>query len=96
MTVLPDPWKFDIDRYLPPRSEHRGPGWAPYGLGTHMCVGYAWMNLQMIVTLLMIAYYFELAPPPRNHRLKINPLPTLSVTAKLKLRIANQLHELPA
>lgn len=93
---FPDPWKFDIDRYLPPRSEHRGPGYAPYGLGTHMCVGWAWMNLQMIVTLLMIAYYFELAPPPKNHKLKINPLPTLSVTANLKLRIASQLHELPA
>ena len=93
---FPDPWKFDIDRYLPPRSEQRSSDWAPYGLGTHMCVGYAWMNLQMVVTILMIAHYFELAPPPKNHRLKINPLPTLSVTGKLKLRITNQLHELPA
>ena len=90
---FPEPYKFDIDRYLPPRNEHRKPDYAPYGLGTHMCVGYAWMNLQMIVNLLMIAYYFELAPLPKNHKLKINPLPTLSVTRKLKLRIANQLHE---
>ena len=27
--VFPDPFKFDIDRYLPPRNEHRSPG------GTH-------------------------------------------------------------
>ena len=37
--VFPDPFKFDIDRYLPPRNEHRGPGYAPYGLGTHTCLG---------------------------------------------------------
>ena len=93
---FPDPYKFDIDRYLPPRNEHQKRDYAPYGLGTHMCVGYVWMNLQMIVTLLMIAYYFEFASLPENHKLKINPFPTLSVTKKLKLRIANRLHELPA
>ena len=93
---FPDPYEFDIDRYLPPRNEHQRRDYAPYGLGTHMCVGYVWMNLQMIVTLLMIAYYFEFAPPPENHKLKISPFPTLSVSKKLKLRIANRLHELPA
>ena len=93
---FPDPHKFEIDRYLPPRSEHQKSDYAPYGLGTHMCVGYVWMNLQMIVTMMTIAYYFEFAPVPKNNKLKINPLPTLSVSKKLKLRIANQLRELPA
>ena len=27
--VFPDPFSFDIDRYLPPRDEHRSPGYAP-------------------------------------------------------------------
>ena len=27
--VFPDPYSFDIDRYLPPRSEHLSPGFAP-------------------------------------------------------------------
>ena len=40
--VFPDPFSFDIDRYLPPRDEHRSPGYAPYGLGTHTCLGSRW------------------------------------------------------
>ncbi len=43
--VFPDPFTFDIDRYLPPREEHRNPGYAPSGLGTHTCLGSRWMEL---------------------------------------------------
>ena len=90
-----DPYKFDIDRYLPPRSEHRGAGYAPYGLDTHSCAGRAWMYLQLAVTAMVIAYYFEFEPLPNDYKLRIEPFPALSVTKKLKLRIARQLHELP-
>ena len=31
--VFPNPDSFDIDRYLPPRNEHRSPGYAPFGAG---------------------------------------------------------------
>ncbi len=92
---FPDPYKFDIDRYLPSRKEHHGPGYAPFGLDTHRCMGQIWVHFQLMLTLLNIAYYFEFVPLPKNYRLKINPLPGLSVTRKLKLRIAKQLHELP-
>ncbi len=92
---FPDPYKFDIDRYLPLRKEHRGPGYAPFGLDTHRCMGQAWVNFQLVVTVLNIAYHFEFEPLPIDYPLKINPLPGLSVTKKLKLRIANQLRELP-
>ena len=91
-----DPYNFDIDRYMSPRNEHHGPGYAPYGLDTHTCAGRPWMNLQLAVSLLVIAYHFKFAPLPNDYRLKINPLPALSVTKKLRLRIASQLHELPA
>ena len=37
--IFPDPFKFDIDRYKAPRNEHRNPGYAPFGLGTHTCLG---------------------------------------------------------
>ena len=30
--VFPDPFTFDIDRYQPPRNEHRSQGYAPFGL----------------------------------------------------------------
>ncbi len=92
---FPDPYKFDIDRYLSPRNEHHGPGYAPYGLDTHTCAGRAWMHLHLAVSLLMIAYYYKFEPLPDGYKLKINPFPALSVTKKLKLRIASQLHEFP-
>ena len=57
---FPDPFSFDIDRYLPLRSEHRGPGYAPYGLGTHRCLGSRWMNLHLVANLVMVAHYFDL------------------------------------
>ena len=91
-----DPFKFDIDRYLAPRNEHRGPGYAPYGLDTHTCAGQAWMHLQLTVTMLVMAQHFEFEPLASDYRLKINPFPALSVTKKLKLRIASQLHEVSA
>ena len=91
---FPDPYKFDIDRYLPPRNEHRGPGYAPYGSDTHTCAGQAWMRLHLAVTVLIFAYYFEFEPVSTDYKLKINPFPALSVSDKLRLRIANQRREL--
>ena len=94
--VFPDPFSFDIDRYLPPRSEHRGPGYAPYGLGTHRCLGSRWMDLQLAVNLLLIAHYFTLEVSPANYELRFSPLPSMKPSRKLKFRIAEQKHELPA
>ena len=93
--LFPDPYNFDIDRYLPSRNEHKSIAYAPYGLGTHICVGSQWMNLQMMLTLMLIAYHFEFEPLPQEQKLKISPFPTLSVTEKLKVRIAKQLRTLP-
>lgn len=91
---FPDPFKFDIDRYLPPRNEHRNPGYAPYGLDTHTCAGQAWMRLYLAFTLMTIVYYFEFEPLPEDYELKINPFPALTVSKKLEIRIAKQRHEL--
>ena len=91
---FPNPYEFDIDRYLPPHNQHRGSGYAPYGLDTHTCAGQAWMRLYLSFTLLTIAHYFEFEPLPKDYELKINPFPALTVSKKLKLRIASQRHEL--
>ena len=63
---FPDPFSFDIDRYLPPRNEHRNPGYAPYGLGPHTCLGARWMTLHMAVNLLIISHYFTLRVHPEK------------------------------
>ena len=93
--VFPDPFKFDIDRYLPPRHEHQSPGYAPYGLGTHKCLGSRWMELQLTVNVLLVAHYFTLDVVPANYKLKFSPLPSLKPSKKLKFRIAEQRREIP-
>ncbi len=93
--VFPDPFSFDIDRHLPSRNEQRSPGCAPYGLGTHRCLGSRWMDLQLAVNVLMIAHYFTLEVSPANYTLRFDPLPSMKPSKKLKFRIAEQRRELP-
>ncbi len=92
--VFPDPFKFDIDRYLPGRSEHHSPGYAPYGLGTHTCLGSRQMELHLAVNVLMIAHHFNLEISPANYKLGIDPLPSLKPNRKLRFRITERRREL--
>ena len=92
--VFPDPYTFDIDRYLPSRQEQRSPGYAPYGLGTHMCLGTRWMELQLAVNLLMLAHYFKIEISPANYKLRFSPFPSLKPSKKLKFVISEQRREL--
>ena len=94
--IFPNPSTFDIDRYLPPRNEHRSPGYAPFGLGTHTCLGSRWMELQLAFNVLMIAHYFTLEVSPANYKLRFSPLPSMKPSKKLKFRIAEQRRELHA
>ena len=93
--VFPEPFSFDIDRYLPPRNEHRGAGFAPYGLGTHRCLGSRWMDLQLAVNVLMIAHYFTLKVAPADYKLRFSPLPSMKPDTKLKFHVAEQIRDLP-
>ncbi len=92
--VFPDPHRFDIDRYLPPRNEHISPGYSPFGLGTHTCLGSRWVELQLAINVLMIAHYFTIEVSPANYKLRLSPFPSMSVSKKLKFRIAERRREL--
>ena len=92
---FPDPFLFDIDRYLPPRNEHRSLAFAPYGLGTHACLGARWLTLHMAVNLLIIAHYFTLRVYPEDYELRITSFPSMKPNKKLKFHIAEQKRELP-
>ena len=90
-----DPYKFDIDRYLPPREEHRQVGaYAPFGTGTHMCSGRRWTELQMVANLLLVARHLDLEMVPANYKLKINPLPKLSPARSFKFRVKRHRHSI--
>ena len=88
-----DPDKFDIDRYLPPRQEHRQAGaYAPFGTGTHICAGRRWTELQMVANLLLIARHLDLEMVPANYKLKINPFPKLSPARSFKFQVKRHRH----
>ena len=92
-----DPTKFDINRYLPPRDEHKKPGaYQPFGVGTHTCLGQRWAEFQLIVNILLIAYHLDVEMVPKNYKLKINPFPKLKPNKKFKFKINGFRHSLEA
>ena len=92
--VFPNASTFDIDRYLPPRNEHHSPGYAPYGLGTHTCLGSRWMEMHLAVNVLMVAHYFNLEVFPPKYKHRFSPLPSMKPSKNLSFRIAEQRREL--
>ena len=93
--VFPDPFTFDIDRYLPPRNEHLGPGYAPFGLGTHRCLGTRWTEMQVALNVLLLAHYFTIDLSSPGEGLRTSPLPTQSLSKKVKFVIKEKRHEIP-
>ena len=92
--VFPEPFKFDIDRYLSPRNEHHSPGYAPFGLGTHTCLGSRWLELQLAVNVLMVAHYFTIEVAPASFKFRFNPLPSMKPSKKLNFRVSEQRREI--
>ena len=83
-----DPGRFDIDRFAPPREEHKKTGaYVPFGLGTHRCLGSRLVELQMAINLLLIAHYFNISVLPSDYEIGFNPFPTAAPNKKLKFRI---------
>lgn len=56
-----EPERFDIDRYRPPRVEHRRPGaYAPFGLGDRACLGAGVAQAQLVLTVATVLSRFDL------------------------------------
>lgn len=93
--TFPEPAKFDIERYAPPRDEHKRLGaYVPFGLGTHRCLGSRWVELQMTINLLFIARYFDLSVVPSGYEMAFNPFPTSAPKKNFRIRIDAQRHSL--
>ena len=93
--IFPDPFTFDIDRHRTEGdSSYHVLNYAPFGLGTHKCLGFQWVELHLAINLLMLVHYFDFELSPSNYQLRINPFPTMCPTKKMKLRITEQRHPL--
>ncbi len=93
---FPDPRRFDIDRYLPGREEHKQPGvFAPFGVGVHHCAGrgFAETQLPLIVATLLHEADIELVPP--TYELKTNRwvlFPSFVPDKRFKIRMKARRH----
>ena len=73
---FPEPERFDIDRYGPERAEHRQPYvYAPFGLGTHRCLGNGFAEVQIAVTMATILHEVDLTLDRTDYSLKTTQVP---------------------
>lgn len=85
---FPNPERVDIDRFSPPRSEHRQPGaYAPFGLGKHQCLGRGFAEMQIMITLATIVHYTDLELEHPERPLKIDSIPTPHPHHSVKFRL---------
>ena len=85
---FPDPERFDIDRYLPERAEHRQPHvFVPFGVGTHTCLGGGFAEAQILLTLAVILHAAELTIDPPGYELKMTSVPVPRPAKRFRLKV---------
>ncbi len=89
--VYPDPLQFDLDRFRPPRNEHRKPGvYAPFGLGDHTCLGAGIAEVQLLVTMATLLSTFALQFDPPDYHLIIEEHPTPVPGNHFRVKVVEQ------
>lgn len=84
----PDPYRFDIDRYLAPRNENKiQGGFAPFSLGAHTCLGAGLAEVQIMVTIASLLHFADLQMEPAGYILRTRTAPTPAPTPDFKLRV---------
>lgn len=84
----PEPEKFDIERYQPPRNENRKPGaFAPYGLGAHTCLGAGIAEIQLMLTTAALFQTVRLALDPPDFQARVRPLPVPSLGRRFRVKV---------
>ena len=88
---FPEPERFDIGRFSRDRLEHRAPGaYAPFGLGTHRCLGSGSFEAQSAVALATILHRLELSLAPPSYKLKVNHAPTPRPDDGFKIKVSRR------
>lgn len=91
---FPEPERFDIDRFAGGRLEHRAPGaYAPFGLGTHRCLGSGSFEAQSAVALATILHRLDLSLAPTSYRLKVTHIPTPRPDDGFKIKVSRRRRE---
>lgn len=86
-----EPHKFDVDRCLPPREEHReGSAFHPYGIGDRTCTAMGLVELMSMTLVATLLHELEIKkfPPDYTLRLTVKPLP--APTSKFALNVVRR------
>ena len=87
----PDPDRFDIDRYRPERNEHKQIGaFALFGLGTHLCLGNRFAEVQIALNIATILHEADLRLDPPNYKMKTKRGHPLKPADSFKLRLVRR------
>ena len=88
---FPNPERFDIDRFAPPRNEHRQSGvYMPYGVGTHRCLGEHLAEFLAKTAMATVLHDADLALDPPDYVLtnrKIKGMPTRHPNKSFRFRL---------
>ena len=88
---FPNPERFDIDRFAPPRNEHRQSGvYMPYGVGTHRCLGEHLAEFLAKTAMATVLHAADLALDPPDYVLtnrKIKGMPTRHPNKSFRFRL---------
>ena len=85
---FPEPETFDLERYAPPRNEHRQVGaFAPFGLGAHTCLGTGLAEALILLNLAVLTHFFNLDFSPKDYALRIDPVPTPKPSKDFKVKL---------
>lgn len=87
----PEPERFDIDRFSEPRLEHRAAGaYAPFGLGTHRCLGSGFFEVLSAVNFATILNRLEISLAPPSYTLKVSHVPAPRPHAGFRIKVARR------
>jgi cytochrome P450 len=91
--LFADPYTFDITRYDPPRKEHKQRGaYAPFGLGTHLCLGAGAAEAQIAFVLATLLHLARLEPTTPLAKLRVRQDPTPTLGNAFRVRVAERRH----
>ena len=84
---FPDPQRFDIDRCLPPREEHKQRrAYAPFGAGAQRCLEAGFAEVQIPLTTAAVLHAAELELDPPDYELKLQGAPAFRPAQSLRFK----------
>ncbi|HEU5228565.1 MAG TPA: cytochrome P450 [Ktedonobacteraceae bacterium] len=85
---FPDPFTFDIDRYLEPRHEHHQANvFVPFTIGEHTCLGAGMAEIQVMATMAALVNEIDLQLDPSDFVVQYKNAPSRGPKPNLAVRV---------